>query len=427
MKGVLSWLKSSWVIVVLGVVAVVPLTVAWFVAGGMNAALIEGRQKAASDALSKVKSKNVTYALPPAAPGEEGFSESVPPNAVKTAFFRDELARRTAQIASVKDAAVRFNRRDREPLVMGLFPAPASDSQLKRNEFARRAVLPGSPESAYGELFRRLRIRPPVDAQQLADVITAQRSGRVSQITGDRGEAALTPEQRETLDAQMLATRVANYRTHAQGTSFYGDASMLPPSVPASAPPAPPEVDLCFAWQFDYWLIEDVLGALASANTRLGGEGLGGNAETGVVKRVETISIDPGPYAGASGPGRERESDDESGGPPGAMTLSGRAQGASPLFDLREARVTLIAASATLPTLLDALASSNFITVTDLDLTEVDPWEHLRQGYYYGPDAVVRVDLTLEVVYLREWTSLFMPEGVKAALGIASGEDGGEG
>lgn len=427
MKPLLGWLKSNFVIVILGILAVVPPTVAFFVAGGMNKSLVENRQKDASSALTQLRGSTVRYTLPPLTPDEEPVELSTAPNAAITEAFRAERERREAQLERVKQAAIEFNRQGRGALVEGLFPEPSpGESQLKRNEMARRAVASGTPESAYSRLFDRLRIRPTTDGGALGEQLAAQRDGQIAQITGDQGEQALSPEQKQQLDTQMWAYRLGQYRAHAQDTVFYGDASVLPASVPTAVAPVPPPLEQCFAWQFDYWLIEDVLTALAQANAALDDTGVGGNVLSGVVKRVERLSIDPAPYEAAQPTGGNRRGDDESSG---VRTLTGRSQGSSDAYDLRFANTTLIVASAKLPVLLDAIASSNFMTVIDLDIAEIDPWRDLEQGYFYGSDALVRVDLRIEAVYLRSWTAGFMPPVIREVLGVPDpmGDESGEG
>ncbi|MEM8758466.1 MAG: hypothetical protein AAGF47_11880 [Planctomycetota bacterium] len=421
MKPVLGWLKSNVLLVIFGLLAVVPLPVAYVVAGGMNTSLVEERQQSASSLLSRLRSERVTYELPPMTPGEEPVSVTSPPNSVTTAFFQAERARREAQLERIKEAATERNRRGREPLVDGLFPQPAAmDSQLKLNEMARRAVAEGTPESAYEALFRRLRIRPPVDGAELGVRLAAQRDGKIAQITGDQGAGALTPEQLEQLDQEMWRFRIGEYRAHAQDTAFYGDTQLLPATVPVSVAASPPTLETAFAWQWDYWVIEDVLTALANANAALDGSGVGGAALGGVVKRVDSVLLEPAPIGVVGGSdGGRRGGRNGSDGPAGPVTLTGRAPGESAQYDIRYADVSLVAASAKLPALFDALASSNLITVLDTDLSAVDPWTDLGQGLYYGDDAVVRVDLRLELLYLRSWTAQWMPPAVREALGVA--------
>ena len=91
----------------------------------------------------------------------------------------------------------------------------------------------------------------------------------------------------------------------------------------------------------------------------------------------------------------------------------------NPLYDVRTADVWLIVDPQRLPGILDALARQNFITVTGLTLEAADPYEALQEGYFFGSGTVAELHLTLETVWLREWTSPFMPRSVKQALGVA--------
>ncbi|MEL7483943.1 MAG: hypothetical protein AAFN41_06270, partial [Planctomycetota bacterium] len=381
MKGVLSWLKSNVLIVILGVLIVVPLPVAWFFSGGMNEALREGRQQDGQEALRKVQGVPVNYEVPSFTAEQEAVSESSPPNAAKTQHFKAELDKRLAQVDTVKQSAIEYNRKGRGVLVEGLFPEPTGESQLKRNEMARRAIARGTPESAYVQLLNRLRIRPPVRNEELAALISVQRERKVAEMTGDQGDQALTEEQRAQIDAEMLDLRITRYRTHAMDTVFYGSLEVLPLSVPREPSPFPPTLEQCFAWQFDYWLIEDVLQALADANARLDPTGVGGNAVEGAVKRLYAVEVDPMPFdlsgGGVETGGRDRGFDG-GGQDGGAATLTGRAPLSSSVFDVRTASLSLLVSSAQLPLLLDAMGSSNFITVLDVDLAEVDPWDELE-------------------------------------------------
>ncbi len=427
MKGVLSWFKSNIVLVILGLLIVVPLPVAWFFASGMNTSLREGRQQDAQEALRKVQGVNVNYEVPAFTPEQQAISESSPPNNAMTRHYKAELEKRLAQVGTVKQSAVAYNRKGREPMVEGLFPQPTGESQLKRNEMARRAVAQDTPESAYARLYGELRIRPPVNNNELAALIGVQRERKVNEMSGDQGDQALTPEQLEQINTEMLDLRITRYRTHAMDTVFYGSLAVLPDSVPRDTGATPPPIELCFAWQLDYWLIEDVLRALASANARLDPTGVGGNVIEGVVKRVYSMQVDPLPFVGGGSERSGRERGFEDGASSGrANTLTGRAPMSSDVYDVRTATLSLLVSSAKLPVLLDSLGSSNFITVLDLDLADIDPWDELEQGYYVGDDAVVRAELQLEVLYLRDWTGPFMPDSVKEAFGIAAGSAGGE-
>jgi hypothetical protein len=97
------------------------------------------------------------------------------------------------------------------------------------------------------------------------------------------------------------------------------------------------------------------------------------------------------------------------------------------LYDARTAGIALIVDSERLPVVLQSFPKSNFMTVTDMSIQQVDLDKDLAQGFYYGDDYVVRLDLYVEVLYLRQWTKPYMPPGVRVALGLPEAEPQPEG
>ncbi len=227
------------------------------------------------------------------------------------------------------------------------------------------------------------------------------------------------------------------YETHARDTVFYADGSVLPPSVPRKTTPVAAALDVCFGWQADYWLVEDVLSALVQANDTFDTEGVGGNVLDGVVKRVESIGFTPfipaaAPGAapldgragrgGRAGAGRGVRGGRAGGGFVPGPAFTGRGDSESELYDVRVARVTLIASYEKLPALINAISSYNFMTVLDADIYAVDQWDQIENGYYAGSDFAVRVELEIETLWLRSWTKRFMPASVRERLGIPADE-----
>ena len=75
--------------------------------------------------------------------------------------------------------------------------------------------------------------------------------------------------------------------------------------------------------------------------------------------------------------------------------------------------------STRLPEILDAIAQETFFTITNLSIRPADPFAAASEGYMYGLAPVCYLDLTVETVWLRQWTSEKMPEAGKKALGIS--------
>ena len=103
------------------------------------------------------------------------------------------------------------------------------------------------------------------------------------------------------------------------------------------------------------------------------------------------------------------------------VSLSGRQT--NRLYDVRYAIVKLLVDPERLPQVLDALAMQNFMTVLDMSVVTTNPYDALAQGYYFGSGSLAEVTLTLETVWLRDWTAEFMPRAVKEALGVPVKEE----
>jgi hypothetical protein len=99
-------------------------------------------------------------------------------------------------------------------------------------------------------------------------------------------------------------------------------------------------------------------------------------------------------------------------------SFTGRAT--NPIYDVRTAYVTLIVETARMPELFDALAKRNFMTVLDVTVRPADAFAAARDGFIFGKAPVSEVTMTIESVWLREWTAPFMPPEVRTALGVNS-------
>ncbi len=448
MSGFLSWLKSNIVIVILAILTIVPLPVAWYIAGGMNSKLREERQNEATKALRDVEGATVTYTLPVLGENEEEISDTGPANSVKTAFYKAEREKREQMVAEVKERAVEFNAKNHGVLVPGLLPMPerGAPAQLLPFEMAKRVQATGGDNatSAYDELFRQLRIRSPLDSEVLREQIAARKQALMTQIAPGISENDMEESARAQISQQLVEQRLGALETHARDTSFYADASVLPPSVPRAVPAVAPSVETCFNWQADYWLISDLFSAFVAANDQFDTRGVGGNVIDGAVKRVESITFDPmvttvsapvindapvqmspgrAGHGGARAQPNSMAQPSRRGAQGGETALSGepftgRRTEQSDLYDVRYVKVTLIASYKKLPALINAISSENFMTVLDADIYAVDPWDLISQGYYFGTDHPVRVEMEIETLWLRSWTKAYMPPAVREQLGI---------
>jgi hypothetical protein len=188
-------------------------------------------------------------------------------------------------------------------------------------------------------------------------------------------------------------------------------------------------VDTCYVWQCDYWTVQDILGAVKLANTGAGGKPT--MVPESVVKRIVSLRLAPPPWEAQPG-GEESTSapvDPKSAliTPAFAGSVTGRVGGkANQLYDVRKARLSAVVSLQRLPQFFNAISKANFMTVTGINLRPVNMNDDLGTGYYYGPEAVVRADIEIECVWLRNWTAPLMPDEIKSDLGIAVEKPAGE-
>jgi len=471
---VIGWIKRNLLVVVFLVLVVVSLPSAWFFSGRLNAGLRERQQSDAEADLNALKRGNYTYQIAAREPGEEPLTFQAPPNPKITAWFAEQSKLLEDDADEVVTRAVSFNRRGHSVLVDGLFPEPANPTQGQYLAVNMVKLLVGdNAPSEYERMLAKAGAGKPLDPDDLGMTLSDRRELEEQRLLAETGEAQLTAEQKDQVQQTLVNERIHEYERRAREISFYAEPSAITEPVrqnsvvgdslpPTSVPSQPPEIDTCFVWQFDLWVIQDILDAITLANTGDDGRPLG--VEDAAVKRLLHLSIDaltgsstdtggtggggPPPYPGdprnrggygqpdprlspPSAPYGGGEPDDTAPAPaPDGVapidlqrSITGRfSSKQNQLYDVRTVHLDVIVASDKLPRLYDALSKVNFMTVLGVDINEIDPWSDLREGYYYGTDNVVRATLTIETLWLRDWTVPLMPDGIIARLGVVKPE-----
>lgn len=459
MSGILAFLKARLVVVVLVVLILAMLPTAWIISGKLNKKIVDAQTKAYQDEKQKIqRASRVTYTLPRISTSEsaDALTATRAPNDRVTNWFKEQRSERAEQIDSILGRVVDVNRSGHGRLLEAFPPPDDADPIVERRaaqELARK-IIGGTrnyERSLYEILFERMGAGTPPDREAVAQSVDGYAEQVLAQIESlETRDAAGAQAQRAELSKQLVDRRIGEYRRVAREISFYGSTSAVtgetseprgrgfggsPASSASSgnfvqiltAVPERATMAEAYKWQWDYWVIEDLLGAIARANTDQAGDPT--PVPLSVVKRVKRISLYPFtiPEAGSaadavadySGFGGTRVgAGASSGSTADVVTLTGRkASGDS--YDVRRAQMVLIVNPARVIELLDAIKKTNLMTVTDLDLEAIDPWEHLREGYFYGEgEHVMRATIEVESVWLREWTKQFMPGAVRKAMGI---------
>lgn len=446
MKPVLAWIKSNLFIVIFAAIIILVLPTAFVVSGMWTKGLRTREQTAADKRVKEVQGLNVEYTLPAYEPGGQPVAVKSPPNASLTEWFKRERERLDKQAGAVVKRAEDFNqgigpdaqalgRLPHSLLVEGLFPAAGSKDQETDllNEMEDKLLGKRGNPNPYQALLDASRAGGPADPVRLKEVLT---DVRVREAEKQAAKRELTADEQAALSKQLAGRRLSEYMARAREVSFYatidafprtGDGVSLIPygSIPSIfLEPVP-----FYIYQWDYWVYADLLAAIRVANAPPGQpRGTPVNVDQAVVKRIEKMSItDPEgvfgntPDAMAEGTESVAPSSPVPGMVPLDPTISitGRGMGTwNTVYDVRRASMTLILASARIQEFIDAVERTNFMTVTALDLAEVDPWAELRQGYYYGPDHVVRATVEIETIWLRSWTAKLMPKALRDVLGV---------
>lgn len=463
MKGVLDWVKKNLIIVISVVLILVFLPVGWVFSSGWNKKVRDQATQAYSSTRSDLQRVgSVTYALPAVLAGEQSLTETRPPNRAVTEFYQQQSQVRLDQVRDVVERGTAFNRRNHTELVTGLFPKAANNNALRRQGLEIAEQIAGTRDAAgnvvrpsvYDTLLRRLNAGSPPDPAELGSVLAEFATRQQERFVAGSTDGRLTEAQTQQLGQDLIRRRLQEYAGRAKSLAFYASTDALRGAenaqmqdsgwsrIPAVAPSQSEitEAD-AFVWNWDYWVVTDVLEAVALANTdRISGAMPISEAP---IKRVERLRIseirlpaaaaggdamgEMGDMGGMGGFGSDRDagmggfgSPDMSGfgaesAAPGTVTHTGRT--GDPSYDIRRVELTVIASSQNLPRLFDALGRINYMTVTGVNLQPVDVWADLDQGFFYGEEHVVRAVISIETIWLRSWTLPLMPDRVRQAVG----------
>ncbi len=428
MKNILAWMKGHVAVVALSAVVLLTLPTAFAVSSVLNGSLRKGREAEVNKDHGDLVSAKVTYHIPAVKPGEA----SIPfpwdaPNETITKWFKEQRETRSAQVAEVVKLATEINRAGHEVLLAGLFPAPPSDDPVgARLDFVELLTGKGDMPSVYQRLFDDIHAGGPADPVALKEELKELEQRDDARLEAEVGKRERTPEEKAELDKKLLGQRLGRYQRRSSEISVYATMECLPPhpELPRKPFNDPQDVWQCFEWQWDYWVVADILKAVGAANTDASGQWT--PVEDSAVKRVEKIRVQRLPLGDKSaarddwaptGLGTAKAPLDDH------YSITGRRTSKhNSMYDVRDVTLEVVVDSARARDLINAISRTNFMTVVGCELREMDPWQDLNRGYDYGSDHVMKAKLKIETVWLRSWTEPLMPEDIKADLGIAATE-----
>lgn len=444
MKKVLGWIKGHLLFVVCVLIVVISLPVAFVLSSGWQSSVKEDLQQRFDTDGRKVQGLDVTYGVPQFAPEAEAVTLNAPPNERYTRWFAQEVARKTQEVEAVAAEAVAFNRRDHEPLIEGVFPRPADvrAEQVKPFEFMRALVGWAGRPGVLPGLIERVNGGMPPPAERIESRLRSARASLLADLERSRGVGDPTPAEQRQITEQLTERRIGQYQQIARRLGVYLAPETLATALdlPEEVPSQPPTLPAMFQTQWQLWVLEDLLDAVVLANTDDRGRRM--HVEDAVVKHIESITFEPfdvqtvaqgdGFGGETTGPGfatlgrwtGDLQSTDGLAPRNSQFSITGRSSSPSnTVYDVRRVRMTALVDSARVPVFLRSLGRTNFMSVLDMDVEAIDPWEAIQEGFSYGPQHVVRVEFLIETAWLRAWTVPLMPERVRSALGVPPDEE----
>ena len=365
------------------------------------------------------------------------------------------------QYELVFERAEAINRPGRDMLVERLFPNPGrtEDLPFTARDAYRREVQAILLPPRRGDAGVRLNAGEPPAPSELGEAIdelerdfrrkylgTASTAAAGEGGGGDAGLELSDERQRELfeLKRKLVRNRILE---RAQSVHVYAESNPASPSFPfttrselINATSAPPP-SLLWEAQLELWIMQDIAQAVARANG-VGNEDM--NVALAPVKRLLEVTVLPG-YVGIHTKGALGDGSFRSGGGsvavnrgrvysppshdvpddpdrrlPSAFHYSPTGRVSNALYDVRHARVRIVADFSRLPEFVDALTHVNFMTVIRMDVTDINEFEALQRGYFYGPGDCVEVDMIVESIWMRSWTTPLMPPSVMRYLGASA-------
>jgi hypothetical protein len=434
-EAVINWMKSNPLIVACLAIMVVCLLSFYYpshVWGEQFRQELQSRESLIAE-INAFKTSQVK--VPPARPEDPPTEINTVINAETVDRLRNVYQQMESEYLRIYDLATKHNRAGHEPMLQGLFPTPAEDS---RQFEARAAYIKGITG-----LYQTLKAGPGPEKSVVDAVLAREEENfRRAQFAPN----ALTPQQADELAKRQADAVQKLYQEYAsrvhifaptvalEGGSWTPGAFQVGDWARAAAGVKPSMADI-WEGQLQLWIQQDLVDAIAIANKATDANE---SVRTAPVKRLLAMFVKPGyigltgdridpaaaatpnpgdPNAPAASPDQQTQAVDVNQPLAYDFALSPTGRKSNHIYDVRHAVLSVIVDSRKIPDLLNAIAAVNFMTVIGIETKDVDEYADLREGFYYGRAVdAVRLDLTIETIWLRSWTAGHDSEAAAAEL-----------
>jgi hypothetical protein len=397
--------KKNIVSIILGVVAIAAAVAAFYPLGGKAEALKEkvAQSKSQHDAVKSLLDKSRNKPSLRIGGSAEALGQFPSEAAIKRA--QEATARLAAESQEMYQTAVTMNRKT--ILVENALPKPRStedwdfrktyqayfnstEGGFRQWLAALRATEGATPEAVKQETSREEAVIRR-DEQRIGEEVynAAEIEARIARRTAE------IPDELRTRLAQEHALYI-NKDTFVKNDGIIGSN------------PGPMEAEEMWWAQVGIWLQEEIVAAVAHTNRDAT------NVADAPIKHLLKITF-PTEFtlngAGNSGGATSAL--------PKAYAVSHTGRASNGMYDVMQFDMDLVVAVERIPYIVKALSDSRFLSVLEMDVESADSAAVMAAGYVYGPEPVAKLNMRCEALFLREWTTPFMPNPVKVQLGLA--------
>jgi hypothetical protein len=453
---ILTFLKKNAFALSCGVVALGAVVATFYPFGGM----VDDLQKKATEETSsygRINSLLHPRTLPQVDPARTTPVDLTAfPNAEQLKIGQAAIAKLTTESLDAMAYLVQINGPTvHPPLTPGVFPAPINDTPKFTFADVYKRVLSTDPtESGLGSpsVLPPVQANPgtsaivPVDPMPVDDHLTAVKAVNLCNdvlIAGTPPNPKLVADRIKWLSENVYQPQITMIGgkpepvTKAEVDRKFTAASLLVPDQlareiaakkkvyldPTAFAPNPslltdgnhPMTDIWFG-QLSLWVQTDVANAVAQLNLDAK------DVAASPVKRILRLEMRPGqamyqfPYNPAGGAVGAPSAADEKQPLPADFNLSPTGRSSNGMYDVIPFRLVIDVDANRVNDVLDGLTHRKLIYIYNQDLYTLDPTSLAAQGYLYGPVPIVRLSLSGEELFLRQWTSKVMPERIKQML-----------
>ena len=436
----IAFLKQRWVPITCGLIVIIAPLAAYFSLDFVRAPVV-AKIKDRVDAYEKLGGLEKTSVDVRAADGSVRTESAYINKALIEELTKHQEAL-AADAQGIYQSAVDRNRAGRgvSQDIAEYLPKPKNEAARDVN-LLRENALPLLIKQR-DALITLMKMSGPSKSDEALDLVQRAETEHLTGVLMKKQRSEVTdPKELAELNARLVDTRLALITENAAGIEVYlRPGAILWRDKLASAKDgdskAAPAVEFAlaqlFQFQWDMWVVEDVLKAIQQVNSK--SDASGKRMPIGVVqapvKCINRLLVTPiaglVPADAAAGATADASAEAPAGeaidpktdvAPDFAASINGLRT--NQLFDVRDATLVVVCETTAVPKLVNALSAQNFITVTGLSLVPADTFAAARQGYAFGSQPCSEVTLKLQSVWLRDWTTESMPKGMMAAIKTA--------